>query len=256
MKQILRVISVLVMMAVNVSAGQDRILPERWILEAETVLAKTDSYTSIFHKQERLKGRLKAEEVVFLKFGRPFKVYMKWVEDPGKGREALYVEGWNRNQIKVREAWMKTGFTLNLDPQGAIAMGGSRHPITDSGIDNFLKLLGKDLRKGIQSDEIIYGEPGDEWVYGTKSRKVDYLFPKERAKGYYCYRAVINLDMESKIPIKVRIYDWDGLLVEDYGYENLKLDAALTDTDFNPNNPEYRFSLSNSRDLNMATRHK
>ncbi len=74
--------------------------------------------------------------------------------------------------------------------------------------------------------------------------------------GYYCYRAVINLDMESKIPIKVRIYDWDGLLVEDYGYENLKLDAALTDTDFNPNNPEYRFSSSNSRDLNMATRHK
>ncbi len=170
MKQILRVISVLVMMAVNVSAGQDRIPPERWILEAETVLAKTDSYTSIFHKQKRLKGRLKAEEVVFLKFGRPFKVYMKWVENPGKGREALYVEGWNRNQIKVREAWMKTGFTLNLDPQGAIAMGGSRHPITDSGIDNFLKLLGKDLRKGIQSDEIIYGEPGDEWVYGTKSR--------------------------------------------------------------------------------------
>jgi len=242
-------------MATNISASQEKMVPDRWITEAMATLAMTDTYTAIFHKQERVKGRLKAEEVVFLKFGRPFKVYMKWVKDPGKGREVLYAEGWNRNQIKVREAWMKAGFALNLDPQGAIAMGGSRHPITDSGIDNFLKLLGKDLRKGIHSAEILYGELGDESVYGSKSRKIEYLFPKEREKGYYCYRAVINLNIESKMPIRARIYDWDGLLIEDYGYESLKLNAALTDADFHPNHPEYRFSLSR-KDLISVTHHQ
>jgi hypothetical protein len=256
MKEILQVISVLVIMAVNVSAGQDEKPPERWILEAETILAKIDSYSSIFHKQERVKGCLKAEEVVFLKFGKPFKVYMKWVKDPGKGREVLYVEGWNRNQIRIREGWMKTGFSLNFNPRGAIAMGGSRHPITDSGLDNFLKLLRKNLHQGIQSDEIIYGELGEELVYGSRSRKIEYFFPKERTKGYYCYREIINLDIESKMPIKARIYDWDGLLIENYGYESLKLNAGLTDADFNPKNPEYRFSLPSTKDLNLDTHHK
>lgn len=256
MKEILRVISVLVIMAVNVSAGQDKMPPERWILEAETILAKIDSYTSIFHKQERVKGRLKAEEVVFLKFKKPFKVYMRWLKDPGKGREVVYAEGWNQNRIKVHEAWMKADFSLNLDPQGAIAMGGSRHPITDSGLEKFLRLLGRNLRKGIPSGEIMYRELGEEIVYGSKSWKIEYLFPRERTKGYYCYRAVINIDTESKLPIKASIYDWDGLLIEDYEYENLKLNAGLTDADFNPKNPEYRFSLSSIKDLNLDTHHK
>ena len=51
----------------------------------------------------------------------------------------------------------------------------------------------------------------------------------------------MNLDCELKVPIKIQIFDWDDRLVESYGYENLKLDAGLTDSDFDPNNSDYKF---------------
>jgi len=233
---------ILAIMAVNVSASQEKVVPTRWISEAEMKLAQIDSYTSFFHKQERIKGKLKEEEVVFLKFKKPFKVYMKWVKDPGKGREALYVEGWNHNRIKVHDIWMKTNLTLDLDANGFLAMRGSRHSITESGLENLLRVLGKDLCGGIQSGEFTYRELGEEMVYGCRSTKVEYVFPRDKTRDYYCYRAIINIDSETKIPIRVRIYDWEELLIEDYGYEGLKLNAGLTDADFAMENPEYHFS--------------
>jgi len=232
------------MMAVNVNASQEKVLPTKWIDEAEMKLAQIDNYTSFFHKQERIKGKLKEEEVVFLKFKKPFKIYMKWVKDPGKGREALYVEGWNRNRIKVHDVWMKTNFTVDLDANGFLAMRGSRHSITESGLENLLRVLERDLCDRTQSTEFTYGELGEEMVYGRRSIKVEYLFPKDRTRGYYCCRALVNIDTETKIPIRVRIYDWEELLIEDYGYEGLKLNAGLTDGDFIMENPDYHFSAS------------
>ncbi|HYA93135.1 MAG TPA: DUF1571 domain-containing protein [Thermodesulfobacteriota bacterium] len=234
-------------MAMNVSASQENTAPVRWLNEVEKKLVQIDNYTSFFHKQERVKGKFREEEVVFLKFKKPFKVYMKWVKDPGKGREVLYAEGWNHNKIKVYEVWMKTGFTLDLDTKGFFAMRGSRHSITESGLENLIKVLGRDLCGGIQSGEFTYSELSEETVYGCHTRKVEYLFPKDKAKGYYCYRAVINIDIETKIPIRVKIYDWEGLLIEDYGYESLKLNAGLTDADFAIENPNYHFSSSSAK---------
>ncbi|MGO9613902.1 MAG: DUF1571 domain-containing protein [Dissulfurispiraceae bacterium] len=67
------------------------------------------------------------------------------------------------------------------------------------------------------------------------------VFPKNRANSYYCYRALINFDVETKLPVRVNIYDWDDTLLEGYGYEAVKLNAGLTEADFDPNNSEYRF---------------
>ena len=55
-----------------------------------------------------------------------------------------------------------------------------------------------------------------------------------------------NLDptdpnLESKVLVRIRVYDRDDQLVENYGYENLDLNAPLVDADFDPKNPEYHF---------------
>jgi outer membrane lipoprotein-sorting protein len=81
----------------------------------------------------------------------------------------------------------------------------------------------------------------EETVCRRKTRKVEVLFERDRTKGYYGFRVVINLVEEKKVPIKIQIYDWDDQLVESDGYENLNLNAELTDSDFDPKNPEYRF---------------
>ena len=67
------------------------------------------------------------------------------------------------------------------------------------------------------------------------------MFPKEKARDYDGWRYVINQDVESRILIRIRVYDRDDQLVENYGYENLDLSASLLDADFDPKNPEYHF---------------
>jgi hypothetical protein len=77
-------------------------------------------------------------------------------------------------------------------------------------------------------------------MYARNTRALEVVFPKERAKGYDGCRFVINQDVKSKIMVRIRVYDRDDRLVENYGYENLDLGAPLADADFDPKNPEYR----------------
>jgi outer membrane lipoprotein-sorting protein len=227
--------------AATAAAQEPKAEPERWVRESEAALAKVDNYTVTFHKQERVKGKLLEEETTLLKFKKPFKVYMKWVKDPFKGRETLYIEGENDNRIKAHEGGIIGLVTVNLDPAGSMSMKGNRHPITDSGLEKLVGKIGANLRKGLKNNEFTLKDHGDEAVYGRRAEKVEAIYPKEREKGYYCHRAVLWLDFEQKVPIKIEIYDWDDKLVERYGYENLKLNAGLTDADFDPKNPEYHF---------------
>ena len=39
------------------------------------------------------------------------------------GRQALYAEGWNQKHIKVREPWMRTGFSINRRVEHPIGLG-------------------------------------------------------------------------------------------------------------------------------------
>jgi outer membrane lipoprotein-sorting protein len=214
---------------------------ENWIRDMEEAYLEINDYTAIFHKQERINGKLCEEEMIFIKFKKPFKVYLKWIKDPYKGREALYVEGWNENRMVIYESGVIGGVTVNLDSKGFIAMKGNRHPITESGFGHLIKLLGVNIRRGIRNDEFALQEQGEEVVYGRMTQRFELIFPKEKAKKYYCFRAVINLDSEMKIPLRFWIYDWDNVLTENYGYEDLKINPGLIDTDFDPKNPKYKF---------------
>lgn len=218
------------------SFGQGSICLKDWLRQAEDLLAETESYTAIFHKQERIKGSLKTKEIVFLKFKKPFKVYMKWVDGPGKGREVFYVEGWNKNRILVREPGAWGTITMNLHPLGPIALQGSRHPITEAGLGYLVKLFGENLRQAWMLGELEYQTGKEEILYGRKTLTIETRFPKKPHNGYYCYRSILNLDIEKKIPIRVQVFDWDDRLVGDYGYEDLILNAGLTDADFKPQN--------------------
>jgi hypothetical protein len=221
--------------------GQEGIFLEGWLRQAEVLLERTESYTAVFHKQERVKGWLKTKETVYLEFKKPFKVYMKWVENPGKGREVLYVDGWNDNRILLRDPGFMGVVIMNLRPQDAIAMKGSRHPITEVGLGHLVKIFGDNLRRGLRSGELGYRRGKEETVYGRRIQSVELIFPRDPQNGYYCYRSVISLDIEKRLPIHVQVFDWEDRLIEDYGYENLRLNTGLTDADFDPRNLKYRF---------------
>lgn len=220
--------------------AQESVDLDNRLQETEQALAKVDNYTAVFHRIEFVDGKLIPEEVTVLKFKRPFKIYMRWVT-PSEGQESLYIKGANKNRIRAHGNGLVGLVTVNLDPTGTQAMENSRHPITEAGIHNLVAKIAANLRRGLRSGELVSKDHGEQTVYGRKTRKLEGVLPKDASKGYYCYRCIVNLDLETKMPIKVQIFNWEDRLVECYGYERLKLNPGLSDKDFDHKNPEYHF---------------
>jgi hypothetical protein len=58
---------------------------------------------------------------------------------------------------------------------------------------------------------------------------------------YYGARVVLWIGQEPRLPLKLEIYDSMGRLYESYEHSELRLNIGLSDMDFDPTNPEYRF---------------
>jgi hypothetical protein len=166
---------------------------------------------------------------------------MKWIKAPNKGSEVLYVAGWNDNRIRAHSGGLLRFIIRNLDPRDPGLMDGNLRPVTSTGIGFLLEAVAINMRKALRAGELTFSKRGDEAVYGVPTQVLEVVFPKERAKDYDGRRFVINQDVKSKILIRIRIYDRDDQLIENYGYENLALDAPLADRDFDPKNPDYHF---------------
>jgi Protein of unknown function (DUF1571) len=151
------------------------------------------------------------------------------------------VTGWNEDRIRAHRGGILRFITRNLDPRDAGIMAGNLRPVTSTGIGFLLENVAINIRKAIKVGDVAFSERRDGTVYGRNTQVLEVVFPKERAKDYQGYRYVINQDAQTKILVRIRIYDRDDQLVEGYGYENLDLAALLTDADFDPKNPEYHF---------------
>jgi hypothetical protein len=219
----------------------DRPGPEEWLREAEAAYGRVTSYTAVLHKQQRVAGKLLPEETILLKYKKPLSLYMKWIEAPYKGSELLYVAGWNANRIRAHRGGILRFITRNLDPGDPGLMAGNLRPVTSIGIGYLLELVARNMRKAIKVGELTFSERGEETVYGVNTQILEMVFPKQSLNDYDGRRCVINQDVESKMLVRIRTYDRDDQLVENYGYENLDFDLPLADADFDPKNPEYHF---------------
>jgi outer membrane lipoprotein-sorting protein len=223
------------------AGANDKSDPEEWLRKAEATYAKVAGYTAIFHRQQRIGGKLQPEETIFLKFRKPFSVYMKWIKAPYKGSELLYMTGWNENRIKVHRGGILRFITRDLEPNDPTVMKHNLRPITSMGIGFLLEGIGKNVRKATKNGELTFIDGGEEPVFGRVTRLIEVSVPKERASDYDGCRLVVNQDLENMMLIRVRIYDRDDNLMEYYGYEDLDLGVRLTDADFDAKNPEYHF---------------
>jgi uncharacterized protein DUF1571 len=93
-----------------------------------------EGYTGILHKQERVGGTLKPEEIIHFQFREnPHSVLMKWEKGAGLARAVLFVQGENKNQMFVLTP---LGFIWpgGKDPRGAEAKNSARYTIDEFGI--------------------------------------------------------------------------------------------------------------------------
>lgn len=212
-----------------------------WLERAEALLSRTDGYTVVYHKRELIKDTLLPEDVMRLKFMKPFNVYIEWVNPDGDGGEAIYVEGWNENRIRVHPGGFWGILTFNLVKDSRWIRRTNRHPITEVGLHSLVGLIGSHVRRGHAAGEFASRSLGEEPMFGRRAQVLEGVLPADPAKGYYCRRAVIHVDAQLALPLRLRVFDWDDRLVEEYGYEDFKPDVTLSAVDFDPANPGYRF---------------
>jgi hypothetical protein len=129
------VLALVVGYSVSSSGGEVSAAQFVRVLEGmERAYAGVDHYTGTFFVQERTDGELSPPQWIALKFKKPFKVYLRWLEGPNEGRQVLYPAGADGNELLVRVPLLVGAVTKTLDPNSPRVRKGSRHSITDIGI--------------------------------------------------------------------------------------------------------------------------
>jgi hypothetical protein len=211
-----------------------------WMHEAKRNYSAVKDYTCTLISRENIKGRLKEENVIQMKFrAAPFSVYMRWLGPAElQNQEVAYVAGQNKNQMRVHsKGILKIAGFVSVDVNDPRVMEHSRHMINEAGMGHMIDqtIANWNNERKINRSEVRFAE------YDYDKRRcirIENVRP-ERIPGLYAYRSVIYLDKESKLPIRNESYDWPrpggnptGDLLESYSYVNLHFNVGLTDRDF------------------------
>jgi Protein of unknown function (DUF1571) len=203
-------------------------------------------YSCTLVKRERVDGELAEHQHIFLKVRHePFSVYMSFLR-PFQGREVVYVDGQNNNEMVVLEAgWKRTVLgKMNLDPKGAVAMRGQKHPITKVGIRNLTAELIRKMEADTKYAECEVSTNAGVKIGGRSATMVQGVHPVPR-QNFQSHIVRVFFDDELGIPIHYDAYLWpqqpggEPPLEESFTYTNLKVNNGFTARDFDAhNNPE------------------
>jgi hypothetical protein len=206
-------------------------------------------YTCTLVKRERIGGKLGDYEYMYTKVRhKPFSVYMYFLgPDAVKGREVIFVAGQNNGKLIAHESGVRGLIgRVHLDPGSALAMKGQLYPITEVGIRTLTQRL---IEVGEHDKQ--FGECEVQYFQGAKVQDrvctcLQVVHPVPR-REFRFHLARVYIDDELQLPIRYEAYEWpqqrDGrpVLQEEYTYTKLKVNVGLTDADFDPDNPNYKF---------------
>lgn len=223
--------------------------PHQLILSVQDSYLSVRGYTAKFIKQERINGTLNPRETIQMKFQKPFKVYMKWVEGAKEGQEIIYVKGENNGKALAHPGF--GGFiggmlnlilpTFAITPDGPTAMNGNRRPITDAGIGMMIEKIIHYNSAAKANGDLKLSFKGEAEVDGRPALVVERILPHK--EGYPAHRTTYYIDKGYNLPVIVVLYDWEDQMMAYYEYSSLVLNPGLKPIDFETRNKEYRFGL-------------
>jgi len=207
---------------------------------------KLTGYECTFTKKEVV-GRQTISQTIRMKVRhKPFSVYMHF-EDPYKGREVIFVDGKNNNNLLVHEAGFASLIgTLELPPEGSQAMAENRHPITKAGIQKLMEAIVAQWE-----EETKYGETDvkyfeDAKIGDLKCRVIESSHPLPR-KQFKFHMTRVWIEEQTGLPVRVQQFGFPARsgakppVMEDYTFTNIKAEVRLTDRDFDTKNPSYNY---------------
>ncbi len=175
MKIALLLIASMLLIPITAQATETTPSVEDLLKLAEKSIKEIKDYSGVLRKQEQF-GSDVEKAIMEFKFARPFKVYIKF-RTPHKGREAIFVRGWNDNEVRTHNGDFPD-ITLNLDPLGNTAMDENHHPISHFGLNSTIRISAKNLRKAMKRNEGEFKVIDGGTLQGQAVWKIEARFPK------------------------------------------------------------------------------
>lgn len=192
--------------------------------------AKLDNYQCILHKRELIKGEIREQRNIIYKFKKPLNVHMEWTEEPDRGTEVIHQKGKNDDKLQVRKGGIWRLLDINIDPSGSLAMRNNRHTILESHLGYVISLVRSNYERAIKNNELNASFEGYEILEAKETLLLKAVFPK--AKGYYGHIIYLNVDRNLYLPVQIRVYGWEGELLERYHYSGLEVDVTSSHIGF------------------------
>lgn len=214
-------------------------------------------YSARLIKQERIRGTLHQPQQLLVKIRQrktsgeteiPLSVYLRFEEPKSlRGREVIWIEGQNAGKLVAHEPpGLRNWFRVKLAPTSKLAMAGNRYPITHIGLENLVAEL---IHKGLRDRKLGPCEVDmtqQVKIAGRTCQRILVRHPQKKPELEF-HLAIIDIDTELELPIHYAAYSWpetagsEPQLLEEYTYTELKINIGLTDRDFDPDNPDYKF---------------
>lgn len=198
-------------------------------------------YTCLFHKQERLEGRVNPPEVIEVRFReQPHSVLFHWLEGARLAERALYVEGENDGKMLARPkgvaARLLAGDVVQRDVDSADARKSGRYTLKEFGVKKAMERSLAAFKAAQEANALQYEYLGIKRVREVGDRPCFTLHrvsKKPEADGVK--DIVLYVDTETWLQVGNVLKDEDGVLVGAYYFRDFK---------FNPDFPKDAFQRS------------
>lgn len=208
---------------------------------------RLDGYEGTFFKREVVGKSLVSQRMQIKVRHKPFSIYLKFVE-PHAGREVIYVDGKNNGKLLAHEAGLFTSLVgvMELAPTDSLVMSENRHPITEAGIANALKMLIDQWEKESKYGEIEVKYYKDAKVGNSTCRIIETIHPTPR-KQFDNHKTRLWVDTKTGLPVRFQKFGFprkrskEAPILEEYTFVDLKTDVKLSNIDFDRTNPRYKF---------------
>ena len=178
------------------------------LADARAALGKTRDYTGTYTRQERVGGKLGAEQVGEMKFRvNPIGVYVRFARPEAvAGMEVAY-SAKKEGKVRYRPAGVAGRKGLqSLATDDAKFLADNRHPVTDWGMGPIIELISNATAREKTLNNPVEVFTADYQFAGRNVTKCE-IYTRRAHAFRYAARMVLYIDKETKLPVRFEAYD-------------------------------------------------
>ncbi len=190
-------------------------------------------YETIFVKKEKGKDGMGPSERMFMKYEKPWKIYLGWLNTGKKGLQVVYERGRHDNKLAIHQPGIVSLLmpVVFLDQQSPwVREGSESYNIEDAGIGTFLLDFSKAVKASAAQNNLRVEFPESP---SQKGQSVEVTFLNSTDDDiFFAYRIRVLFDAKTQLPVFMELYDWDDKLTGTYSYEDLRVNVGSETAEF------------------------